>query len=503
MKSLDRPLSVVLAACAVICETAFAAQPPDVVTSDVFQNTAMGPSVLLNITPSGLIGAQNTAAGWQAMMGDTVGSSNTAAGWQALITNTSGDQNTAVGSSALTFNSTGGQNVAVGQAALYRNNGSLNTAIGWQALNSNTSGNTNTAVGGNALFANSTGLDNVAVGYNALSVGNGNYNTAVGWEALNSNNGDNNTATGVQALYANTTGGANTGTGFGALYRNTTGNNNTASGYSALQGNTTGSYNSAFGLQALYSNTTGSNNTASGFDALFKNNTGAENTAYGESALYSSAGNYNTGVGFDALYHHTSGTYNVALGWKAGFALTTGSNNIDIDNQGEAGDNDTIRIGTEGTQTVTVIAGILTNSGASGAAVLIDANGRLGVAGSSERFKTAISPMGSNTQKLARLQPVTFKYKSDPTGMLRYGLIAEEVAKVYPELVLRSATGRIDGVRYDELAPILLNEVQLQAAEIRDLKQQQKTVGEMQKELVELHAALLKFQAKEESLAQR
>jgi Chaperone of endosialidase len=105
--------------------------------------------------------------------------------------------------------------------------------------------------------------------------------------------------------------------------------------------------------------------------------------------------------------------------------------------------------------------------------------------------------------KLAQLRPVTFHYKTNPNGALQYGLIAEEVANVYPDLVIRSDSGRIDGVRYDELAPLLLNEVQRQAAEIRDLKQQQKTVGDMQKQLAEMHAALLKLQAKDEFVAQR
>ena len=111
--------------------------------------------------------------------------------------------------------------------------------------------------------------------------------------------------------------------------------------------------------------------------------------------------------------------------------------------------------------------------------------------------------MGSNNAKLQQLRPVTFHLKTDPKDALQYGLIAEKVAKVYPELVIRDGSGRIDGVRYDELAPLLLNEMQKQAAEIRDLKQQQKTVGEMQKQLAEMHAALLKLQAKDELVAQR
>jgi hypothetical protein len=129
---------------------------------------------------------------------------------------------------------------------------------------------------------------------------------------------------------------------------------------------------------------------------------------------------------------------------------------------------------------------------------------------SSERFKTAIAPMGSNTAKLGQLRPVTFHLKTDPKGTLQYGLIAEEVAKVYPELVIRDQKGRIDGVRYDELAPMLLNEVQKQAAEIRDLKQQQKQsvaqaeqLRDMQQQLAVMQATFAKLQVKDELVARR
>jgi hypothetical protein len=169
---------------------------------------------------------------------------------------------------------------------------------------------------------------------------------------------------------------------------------------------------------------------------------------------------------------------------------------------GVAGEGGVIRIGTTATQKATYIAGIYSTS-VSGNAVMVSSMGQLGVAVSSERFKTAIALMGSTSGKLQQLRPVTFHLKTDPKGALQYGLIAEEVAKVYPELVIRGEKGRIDGVRYDELAPMLLNEVQKQAAEIRDLKQQQKAVGEMQKQLADMHAALVKLQAKDELVAQR
>jgi hypothetical protein len=136
----------------------------------------------------------------------------------------------------------------------------------------------------------------------------------------------------------------------------------------------------------------------------------------------------------------------------------------------------------------------------SGSAVVVSSTGRLGVTVSSERYKTAIASMGSNSETLTQLRPVTFHLKTDPKGALQYGLIAEEVAKVYPELVIRNESGRIDGVRYDELAPMLLNDVQQQAAEIRDLKEQMAELKDLKQEL---HAALAKLQAENALLAQR
>jgi hypothetical protein len=359
--------------------------------------------------------------------------------------------------------------------------GSYNTAAGYQALLSNTYGYDNTASGAFALKSNTTGYDD--------------------------------TASGLNALLANTTGFYNTAVGSGALQANSTGFQNTAIGVAALDANTIGGDNTACGAFALQANTTGSSNTASGFNVLNANTTGANNTASGINALMSNTtGNRNTASGKSALQLNTTGSNNIAEGIQAGVNLTTGSNNIDIGNKGATGDNNTIKVGTQGTQAATYIAGIY-NVPLTGNAVVVTSTGQLGVAAqSSERFKTAIAPMGSNTAKLEQLRPVTFHYKQNPHGALQYGLIAEEVAKLYPELVIRNEAGRIDGVRYDELAPMLLNEAQqqqqkiaAQAAEIQDLKQQLMThavqLKGMQQQMAELHAALLKPKA--ELVAQR
>jgi hypothetical protein len=290
----------------------------------------------------------------------------------------------------------------------------------------------------------------------------------------------------------------NTATGSGSLLSNASGTQNTANGGSALSANTTGNYNTVSGFQALYSNTVGGQNTASGVNALYHSN------ATG-----------NTAFGYAALQKNTSGNHNVALGWAAGLAVTTGSNNIDIGNPGEstdgvAADSGVIRIGTQSPtalQTNTYIAGIYDNSSVSGLAVVIDSNGQLGTVSSSERFKSDIAPMGSNTDKLQQLRPVSFHYKADSQGTLRYGLIAEEVAEVYPELVVRDKNGRIDGVRYDELAPMLLNEVQKQqrinAAQADQNTAQAAKIASLEQQLAGIQASLVKLQPKDQLVAQR
>ena len=194
------------------------------------------------------------------------------------------------------------------------------------------------------------------------------------------------------------------------------------------------------------------------------------------------------------------------MGANAGYNVTSGSENIEIGNKGTSSDNGIIRIGTAGSQAATYVAGI-ENAKVTGAAVYVTSSGQLGVLASSERYKTAIAPIGTSTGKLQQLRPVTFHLKTDPNGPVQYGLIAEEVAKVYPELVIRDDAGKIQGVRYEELAPMLLNEVQkqerkidAQVAEICDLKQQ---VAELNDLKQEMHAALLALKAKDRLVAQR
>jgi trimeric autotransporter adhesin len=307
-------------------------------------------------------------------------------------------------------------------------------------------GNGNTAGGSGALFSLTTGTNNTANGYRSLyTLTTATANTGNGW----------------QSLFSNTTGYSNTADGFGALLSNTAGAANTASGAQALYNNTVGNENTAAGSTALGNNTTGNQNTAVGGQALYTNTTGFQNTGAGDQALYTNtSGNFNTAYGFEALYLNTTGSYNIALGYYVGANLTTGSYNIDIGNPGVAGESGTIRIGTAGNHTATFIAGITGTTVAAGTAVVADSNGQLGTIVSSKRFKEEIKPMDTASEAILALKPVTFRYKHvlDPKGIAQFGLVAEEVEKVNPALVVRDAEGKVYSVRYEAINAMLLNE---------------------------------------------
>lgn len=309
-------------------------------------------------------------------------------------------------------------------------------------------------------------------------------NTATGYNALLLNTtGYSNTATGAWASYSNTTGSSNTATGSSALSNNTTGSGNTATGMAALIGNTTGVANTATGSWALQGNTTGAFNTATGNSALRNNATGKWNVAIGDETLKrNTTGTGNTAIGIIAVQENTEGSYNIGIGYKGGFNHTgKDSYNIDIANAGIRGESKTIRIGNT-YQNQTFIAGISGKVSSSGNAVYINALGKLGTNKSSRLYKKDITSMGAASAVLIRLRPVTFRYKPefyDGSKLLQYGLIAEEVKSVLPDLVSYNADGQIDTVRYQFLAPMLLNEFQRQqhvienqAIEIAELKSQ-------------------------------
>jgi hypothetical protein len=234
-----------------------------------------------------------------------------------------------------------------------------------------------------------------------------------------------------------------------------------------------GWYNTAFGYQSFYSNTIGDSNTAIGMRALYANTTGYENTSNGLFALNSNiTGNQNTASGSYALGLNTTGSNNTALGYAAG-SSATGNYNIYIgsDVYGSA-ESYVTRIGS--VQTQTYIAGIYGASIGTGSAVYVNSNGQLGTGTSSRRFKEKIQDMGEASNRLMNLRPVTFRFKNEmdqEDRTLQYGLIAEEVAEVYPELVQYGKDGEPFSVRYHELGPMLLNEVQKQAEQIKKLTQ--------------------------------
>jgi uncharacterized coiled-coil protein SlyX len=303
----------------------------------------------------------------------------------------------------------------------------------------------NTAEGQNALFSRTTGGYNTAIGFLSLRSDTTNsFNTAIGAGALLANTADQNTATGA-----------------GALFSNTTGQFNTANGAFALFSNTTGSINSAFGWNALEANTTGHDNTAIGLGALFRNTTGQFNTALGD----------------NALVNNTTGGDNTALGFFAGISNTTASNVICI-----GANVDGLNI-----SDTTWISGIYATTTVSGTTlpVIVSDSGQLGTTPSSRRFKKEIKPMDKTSEAILALRPVTFHYKSDKTSTPQFGLIAEEVAEVNPNLVVRDKNGEIYTVRYDAVNAMLLNEF---------LKEHKK-VERQQANITELNARVAKQEA--------
>ena len=338
-----------------------------------------------------------------------------------------------------------------------------------------------------------------AEGLNALkNLTTGVGNTGIGWYSLFANSsGSYNTGVGAAALLFNTTGEQNTATGVAALFNHGTGNANTAIGSLALFSDTSGQLNTAIGAGALFSNVggpfPGSFNTATGASALARN-TGGDNTATGAQALQSNtSGNDNTAVGLNALVMNTTGDHNVALGSMAGSQQTTGSHNIYIGASiaGSAGESDAC-----------YIASIFGQTSASGAPVLINSNNKLGTMTSSKRFKEEIKPMDKASNALFALNPVTFRYRKeiDPAGTTQLGLVAEDVEKVDPNLIVRDKEGKAYSVRYDQVNAMLLNEFLKEHRKVDAQKckidQQDAKIARLEQQVEALAASLQKVSAK-------
>jgi len=400
-------------------------------------NTAEGQNALFHLGS----GAANTAVGWSSLQGDTDGAYNTGVGAGTLVFTSTGNSNTAIGAAALLFNTIGTENTAVGVAALLNNDstgtgmGSFNSAFGAHALQNNTDGQSNSAFGSYALSSNTTGLTNTAIG--------------------------------LGAMLSNTEGSNNTAIGFDALLSNTAGHQNTATGWNALYFNTVGHFNTADGMQALLSNTEGLSNTALGWGALLTNETGSNNTAIGVRAG-----------------ENITGNFNICIGSQVG---------------GFLGENNTIRIGDnlppQTDESACYIGGIHNQVAANGLTVLVGSNGKLGTTVSSRRFKEEIEPLDKTSEVLFALKPVSFRYKKeiDPAGVRQFGLVAEDVEKVNPDLVGRDVQGKPTAVRYDQVNAMLLNEF---LKEHRRNEEQAATIARLEQQIETLTTGLQKVTAK-------
>src|SRR5581483_3765765 len=323
----------------------------------------------------------------------------------------------------------------IGAFALLNNTATGNTAVGSRALLSNTTGGTIGNINGNDIGPN------VAVGAQALESNTlAGANTAVGYQALHSFVAG---PVGAEQL------GACTAVGFKALGNASGGIGNSAFGYQALLNNTDGDSNIAIGPSALFGNTIGRWNVAAGGSALISNVTGESNTAIGQQVMQSNiSGSSNTAVGAQALVYNANGSHNIAVGDGAGVNVMTADR--------------VICIGAVGADTSNscYIGQIFNATCIGGSGVFIDANNKLGTITSSRRFKDEIKPMEQASETLFALKPVTFHYKKeiDPTGISQFGLVAEEVEKVNPDLVVRDKEGKAYSVRYDQVNAMLLNE---------------------------------------------
>jgi Chaperone of endosialidase len=370
----------------------------------------------------------------------------------------------------------------------------------------------NTAEGQNALLSLTTGTYNTAVGiYSVLSLTDGDFCTGVGAGTLLSNTADENTATGAGALLSNTIGEANTANGAFALFSNTIGNSNTAIGAGTLLENIAASGNTAIGTLALANNdvvgvATAESNTAVGALALLNNIGGWENTAVGDSALASNQTGYaNVAIGNSALYANVDGAYNTVVGFRAGRDVDGGGNIYIGDSVGGGilHENNTTRIGNH--QQHCYIDGIYQEQPdpAANQPVMVAPNGHLVTPVSSARFKEDIKPMDNASEAILALQPVTFHYKNDANATRQFGLVAEEVARVNPDLVVPDGDGKPRSVRYEAVNAMLLNEFlkehrrveQLEAAMAKQKKSFEANLGKQQKQIEALASGLEKVNA--------
>lgn len=432
----------------------------DAGTNNIFLGESAG-----NYTVSG---TDNIGIGSNADQSLTSGYDNITLGNNALQNTTIGYYNVAIGTNSVMAAQEATNCIGIGYATLKNSTVGPNVAIGTGSLYQNTTGVNNIGIGYVALESNTEGSTNVAIGSYALQNNTGSVNIGIGSSTLVSNTGTDNIAIGNLAQTSTTSGQDNIGIGSNALSGITIGNRNIGIGTNAgaeLQGAqdcigigylssqfTTAGPNIAIGTSSLRSNTTGTNNLALGYNSLNYATTGSGNTGIGHQVFLAGNGNNNVGIGYEAGLNYNG----------------TESNNILINNQGVNGENNTIRIGTS--QSACYISGIHgVRTITTAIPVLIDSSGQLGTASSSRRYKENITPLEKVTEKISKLQPVNFKYIDGQD--IEYGLIAEEVEKIFPDLVIFKE-GKPESIKYQNLPPILLAGLQDQIKEIQDLKSQ-------------------------------
>ena len=405
--------------------------------------------------PDGCYAGFTTAEGCNALHSITTGAGNTAAGWYSLYVDTTGSYNTALGGGTLVLN-----------------NADSNTATGAAALLLNGDGTQNCAFGTDALV------------YNGYNVSGANFNNAFGSFALfNNTDGYQNNAFGNHTLFENIHGAGNTAVGDLALQNNDMGGSSP----------TTANINTGVGAQALLANTAGDSNNAVGYSALENLTGGAQNNAMGVYSLVNTNGAANTAVGDSVFMNSTTGSFNTIIGWHAGTGTNVdGEDNIYIgatSGPASGAENGTIRVGDPGFVSSCYIAGIAGQTATGGSAVFITGNGQLGTLTSSARFKDDIKPMDKASESLFELNPVTFRYKKaiDANGTPQFGLVAEQVAKVNPDLVVRDRDGKPYTVRYEAVNAMLLNEF---LKEHRTVQEQQSKIALQENQIAALTASL-------------
>ena len=455
--------------------------------------TAVGYNALTSCTGDG-----STAVGYSAAGSTTSAVHTTAMGHNSLYANVTSSDNTSIGYQAAK-NVLGAGNVALGSSALQGATGAGTTAasnvgIGYQALIAVTSSAGSVAVGYQAASSITTATGSVAIGYGAYNAATDTGGTAVGYNALTASTGLGNTAVGLYAAKSVTSATHVTAIGHETLYTmSSTGGDNTAMGYLAAY-STTGGSNVAIGSQALQYVGNAGNNVALGYQALMGaagGSTAGANICLGTSSMTTATtASYCQSVGFQALNSITSGSYNCGVGNYALQAITTGgynigigtisstagggsslsgadTSNIDIGNVGTSGDTHIIRIGTDGSgnaqQNACFIAGINASCGGATALCLnttVAGGGyRIGLSSSSRKLKENIVDMGNDSEAVYKLRPVAFNFKSSPFKEKQYGLIAEEVSEVMPEMVINDDNDEPMSVRYEQLSSLLLNEI--------------------------------------------